>query len=218
MNFQFYCPQGHLLQGDTAHSGSVIACPICGTQFIIPTPPPAAAPVVSPVVPSPENPFTAPPAETNPFAFSSNTAKSTGTNLNELLGSSDASTPEKPEEEKVEMASPFDFNKEKNNSDEEKLLHIVPKSAQELSLLHIPCPQGHLLEVPRDMIGEDALCPYCKVQYKILLENSVEYRKEQLEKTALEEAKLAKKWLQWAIIATVLLVLFLLFLFFTTQA
>ncbi|MDO4584830.1 MAG: hypothetical protein Q4D62_12085 [Planctomycetia bacterium] len=207
MNFQFYCPQGHLLQGDTAHSGSVIACPICGTQFIIPTPPPAAAPVVSPVTPP------VPPAE-NPFTFSSSSAKSSPPNLNELLGGDSA--PEKPEEEeKVEMATPFDFNKEKPA--EEKPISFVPKSAHERSILHIPCPHGHLLEVPREMLGEDVMCPHCKAQYKLLLENSVEFRKEQLEKTALEEAKLAKQWLQWAIIASVLVVLFLLFLFFTAM-
>lgn len=217
MNFQFYCPQGHLLQGDTAHSGSVIACPICGTQFIIPTPPPAAAPVVSPVSdvsPVSENPFTAPAAEANPFAFSSSSAKSSRPNLNELLGGDPA--PEKPEEEeKVEMATPFDFNKEKPV--EKKPISFVPKSAHERSILHIPCPHGHLLEVPREMLGEDVMCPHCKAQYKLLLENSVEFRKEQLEKTALEEAKLAKQWLQWAIIASVLVVLFLLFLFFTAM-
>ena len=56
MNFQFYCPQGHLLQSDTANAGATIACPICGTQFIVPPPPQsvlAARPAWDPPPPAP---------------------------------------------------------------------------------------------------------------------------------------------------------------------
>jgi len=37
MAFQFYCPQGHLLQSDPAHLGQQCQCPHCGTLFVIPT-------------------------------------------------------------------------------------------------------------------------------------------------------------------------------------
>ena len=36
MQFQFMCPQGHLLQGDVAQMGMPCQCPHCGMTFLIP--------------------------------------------------------------------------------------------------------------------------------------------------------------------------------------
>jgi hypothetical protein len=50
-------------------------------------------------------------------------------------------------------------------------------------VVRIPCPNGHVLETPSDMFGQQALCPYCNVQFELRYDDSLEA------KEALEEAK-----------------------------
>ena len=47
------------------------------------------------------------------------------------------------------------------------------------NLLHIPCPNGHELETPLDMIGQRAMCPHCGVEFRLKREKSVEYLRQQ---------------------------------------
>lgn len=65
------------------------------------------------------------------------------------------------------------------------------------TLLHIPCPNGHELEVPFDMVGQRALCPHCNVEFRLREEKSVEYIRQQ---EALDR-KRAEFWFRLAIIA-----------------
>lgn len=83
---------------------------------------------------------------------------------------------------------------------------LAPMAATE-ELLHIPCPNGHELETPVDMLDQDVLCPQCDVQFRLRRKDSVEYkkRKELEEKIRLE--KLGSLWLTWAIVAVVVVVL-----------
>jgi hypothetical protein len=78
------------------------------------------------------------------------------------------------------------------------------------ALVHIPCPNGHELEVPLDMIVQRAMCPHCQVEFRLRREKSVEYIHEQ---EALDR-KRAEFWFKLAIIAAgvvgaVLLIMFL---------
>ncbi|MCA9187257.1 MAG: hypothetical protein R3E01_11815 [Pirellulaceae bacterium] len=90
MRFEFRCPQGHLLLGESSHIGQPCQCPICGTSFMtpvpiatiesppfVPPPPPSPLPTIAdrppaaaigganlaiePLEPDPQSPF-------NPFA------------------------------------------------------------------------------------------------------------------------------------------------------
>jgi len=36
MSFEFYCPEGHLLEGDDEQLGTQGRCPLCGTLFMFP--------------------------------------------------------------------------------------------------------------------------------------------------------------------------------------
>jgi hypothetical protein len=74
-------------------------------------------------------------------------------------------------------------------------------------LLHIPCPNGHELETPVDMLDQDVLCPQCNAQFRLRRKDSLEFkqRKELEEKIRLE--KLGSLWLTWAIVAVVIVVL-----------
>ena len=73
-------------------------------------------------------------------------------------------------------------------------------------LLHIPCPQGHVLEVPPEMVDQEVMCPHCKKRFRLQEKNSLEYKRKQ--QAALERADVmaGKKWFTWAIIFAILVV------------
>lgn len=81
------------------------------------------------------------------------------------------------------------------------------KPPPEAQLVHIPCPQGHELEVPRDMFGQEVLCPHCQSQFTLRERDSVEWKRRHEEEQARRDLKLGNAWLNWAIIIAVLVVL-----------
>lgn len=87
----------------------------------------------------------------------------------------------------------------------------------EPELLHIACPEGHELEVPRDMLDQDALCPHCDVQFRLREVDSVEYqRKKQVERET-RERRMENAWLNWTIALAIVVVLFFLSLWLMTS-
>lgn len=87
---------------------------------------------------------------------------------------------------------------------------VAPGALSELAgprLLHIPCPSGHELEVPPDMIGQDVLCPHCQVQFRLREQDSVEYKRRKQEELELKDYKAGKTWFMWAVIFAILVVL-----------
>lgn len=79
--------------------------------------------------------------------------------------------------------------------------------AGQRDLLHIPCPKGHPLETPREMLGQDAMCPFCQSQFRLRLEHSQEYQREKAERRERRERKLGKAWLHWTIATAVVVIL-----------
>ena len=71
----------------------------------------------------------------------------------------------------------------------------------ESSFLHIPCPNGHELETPPDMLGQEVLCPHCNAQFRLRHQDSREYLAKQ-EQLDLERGKF---WFNWAVAAAVLI-------------
>jgi rubredoxin len=82
--------------------------------------------------------------------------------------------------------------------------------------LHIPCPNGHQLDAPFEMLGQDVLCPHCEVQFRLREVDSLEYKvrlaqaRERAE--AIEEHAVGEAWLKWAIVVSVLVALALVLL------
>lgn len=72
-------------------------------------------------------------------------------------------------------------------------------------LLHIPCPNGHELETPPEMLEQEVLCPQCNAQFKLRRKDSVEYKRKAEEEQMIKEHKLGSAWLQGAIIIAVLI-------------
>jgi hypothetical protein len=78
---------------------------------------------------------------------------------------------------------------------------------QEPRIVRIPCPQGHELQTPMDMIGQEVLCPFCSTQFHLKYENSVEFMEERAESERRREEQLNRTALKSAIIAAVIVVL-----------
>jgi hypothetical protein len=182
MSFQFLCPQGHLLEGDEAHSGMQCECPQCGTAFIIPTPAqvaPSQGPMAHVEIEEPA-----------PLANSFD----------------DVEPAPRPTAPGVERAPSLE--------ESEGLYESELDSAVDEPLLHIPCPNGHELEVPPDMIGTRVMCPHCQAEFRLKREKSVEY----LQQQEILERRRARFWFQLAIIVAgfvgvVLLAMFIMIAF-----
>lgn len=89
---------------------------------------------------------------------------------------------------------------------------VVPDVEQAPPLLHIPCPKGHELEVPPEMLNEDVMCPHCGEQFRLKEKDSVEYKRKRQEEEERRIARAGKLWFNWAIVIAVGVVLFLVFL------
>ncbi len=189
MVFQFYCPNGHLLQAEEAQAGVTIACPVCKMEFIIPPP-------------TPQPPTVAPPPVTN-------TGAAGGETLSDLFA------PKTPVSD-----NPLDFSARSSpfiaeETDYSAAQFAAPKTATTVSYLHIPCPSGHILEVTRDFLGEEAVCPQCQKEFVLRFEKSLEYQKEKMQRDTLRDTKMAKAWLMWSIAAAVGVLIFIFILIYT---
>jgi hypothetical protein len=178
MTFQFLCPQGHLLQGEEAHMGMQCQCPQCGVAFIIPTVErPAAGMGLGQPHESSDLGLAPLEQDDEPAARHSSPA----------ARQSPASQPE-PE--------PPAGSLEAIDAGELETGELGDAAVAE-TLLHIPCPNGHELEVPLDMLNQRAMCPHCNVEFRLRREKSVEYLREQ---DAIDR-KRSEFWFKLAIIA-----------------
>ena len=79
-----------------------------------------------------------------------------------------------------------------------------PEAPAEPELLHIPCPNGHELETPLDMLEQEVLCPQCNAQFRLRKKDSREYKRKKEETERLKEIKTGNLWFNIAIVAVVL--------------
>jgi len=213
MAFQFLCPQRHLLQADESEVGQQMQCPYCGVVFLVPQPLSNAVPDPSPPAPvSPEAGPQAPPVQSpaQPPFYPPPDAEGATFQPPAAGAEPEPQAPGFPgiqTEPRVGQApaaaagEPSEFE--------------LPTAA-DLPIVHVVCPNGHSLETPQEMLGQEALCPFCQAQFRLRLEDSVEYREEKAKERALQEIRAGQLWLRWAITAAVvvgfgLIVLMLLY-------
>jgi hypothetical protein len=67
-------------------------------------------------------------------------------------------------------------------------------------MLHIPCPKGHTLETPPEMLGEEVICPHCGSQFMLREKDSEEYKRKRKEEQIKRDIKSGKNWLTWAVV------------------
>ncbi len=200
MAIRFQCPQGHLLQGDEAHMGMQTQCPYCGVMFVIPVADPRALLAVyaqqQPALHAPP-----PAAFLQPEGFLSQTAHDVDDSAaaDSGLGSylDQVATGEAAHESQMEhVQQPY-----VSQGVDRESPHVDDGESSDEDLLHIPCPNGHELETPYDMLGQEVLCPHCEVQFRLRHEDSFEHRAK-VDKHFEERGKL---WFNWAITAAVLI-------------
>jgi DNA-directed RNA polymerase subunit RPC12/RpoP len=200
MAFQFTCPSGHLLEADPMQVGQQCQCPHCGVMFAIPAPPgqmAPRAPMAQPGAPmaQPGGPAvgSAPqwPAPANPAAPPFAPAEPQAPGIYPTMPGDSAPT---------SPAGPA-FPDVRDPSSGRRDVFGEPTGPQ---LLHIPCPKGHVLETPPEMVGEEVMCPHCNTRFKLHERESLEYKRKQ--KAAQEKADYisGKKWFAWAVIFAVI--------------
>jgi uncharacterized membrane protein YvbJ len=77
-------------------------------------------------------------------------------------------------------------------------------------MIHIPCPKGHILETPPEMIGEDVMCPHCGEMFRLRDKDSVEYQRKKQSEEDRADRKSAKSWFTWAVVVVVVVLLALI--------
>lgn len=190
MPFPFFCPQGHILEAEIEQVGQPAACPFCGTEMLIPAPGNYTKKVESPsvTVEPPSHHDSAitptPPLEIAPDEIGDGMAGA--------------------------IAGPASTRKEGTDAwvgEEQAFSGIATSSPVEETLdevLHIPCPQGHVLETPPEMLGTTVMCPICRTTFEPQYELSLEYRQKREEMAARAAERAARFWLHLAIGAAIL--------------
>ena len=229
---QFRCPNGHLLGSTPAQVGQQMACPMCGTVFLVPhlpgqEPPAAFSPPQqgqpqadqvnarppNPVVPSTKpNTMFAPPLAADPLG-----ANQTDMGLspagdgmddavlglgNEEWGAGDALD---------DAADPLHLGA---SSFPGPAIDIGNKNPS--PVLHIHCPNGHQLETPREMLAQEAMCPHCGVQFELKESQSVEAKSKREKELDRQWNRIGNRWLTWSITVVIIVVLTLFVLIVTT--
>jgi DNA-directed RNA polymerase subunit RPC12/RpoP len=96
-----------------------------------------------------------------------------------------------------------------------------PPEPAEPDVLHIPCPQGHELEVPLDMLDTEVLCPTCNTQFMLRAKDSVEHRQRREEAQRIKDEKTNTFWFKfsiWVASGVVLLLLTLMIMSAMSQS
>jgi hypothetical protein len=74
-------------------------------------------------------------------------------------------------------------------------------------MLHIPCPEGHILETPPEMLGEEVICPHCGRQFTLREKDSQEYKRKKKEERERRDIRSGKRWLTWAVVIAALVIM-----------
>ena len=202
MAFQFQCPQGHLLEAEEMDAGKTCQCPYCGLTLAIPVPAGTLPQIPSAVTPiSPSSPASSPVIPAVPTPAIVSTAAGTASELPPVVGRRRRPTLD---------ASQAELNFGEEETRQNSTVDVTKKE----ELFHIPCPNGHELEVPREMLEATALCPHCNSQFKLRERDSVEANRKKVIREEQQERKTSNSWLNWIVGISVAVVLFLLVLFF----
>ena len=93
----------------------------------------------------------------------------------------------------------------------------APAQTAEPELLHIPCPNGHELETPLEMLDQEVLCPQCNAQFKLRRKDSIEYKKKKELQETIRLERVGSLWLNWAIVAIVFVAILFIVLIVMSQ-
>lgn len=190
MGFHFFCPQGHILEADIEQAGQAAVCPFCGIEMLIP------APLNQPSGPS-STPSSQEDSRQPPAAGPAETAL-LGHGKDATVGQvSDASSFPSISGPSVEAGT---FEQSGGTG---PAMALASGAEENQSVFHIPCPNGHILETPSEMLGTPVMCPICQTTFEPQYEASEEHRRKREETTAKAAERAARFWLQLAIGAAI---------------
>lgn len=192
MAFQFLCPQGHLLQGDESQAGQQCKCPYCEAVFIVPQPTPPAGAHPGAAQTFSESPDQGQPAPQ--FGYDQPGYQQPAADAQ--AGPAGGGFPG------VQAAPSFSGSP----GGESPAAGQLP-GGEAQQVVHVICPSGHELETPREMLGQDAMCPFCQTQFRLRFESTREYRQQKADERERREMKRGKAWMNWSIAAAVVVVL-----------
>jgi DNA-directed RNA polymerase subunit RPC12/RpoP len=75
----------------------------------------------------------------------------------------------------------------------------MPGAPEGPRLLHIPCPNGHELETPPEMLDQEVMCPHCGAQFRLREKDSVEYKRRRDEELEQKYRRAGRLWFNWAV-------------------
>jgi len=233
MTFDFHCPQGHPLSAEISQQGRRIHCPQCGAQFAIPflhqhgphetaaapnaadswNPGPSAGQAANPFVPAapPGWPLSPPPPPSatehipSPFDFASPLPPPV----------TEQRVPAFPFLQPNANAEPSYYGVNQLSRDvtapPEAIIEPDPESA--IPLVHeIPCPKGHILEAPHELLEQYVLCPVCNTRFRLKYKNSLATRRKYEQEMEARDAQSGAFWLKAAIGLAVIVVAGLIFM------
>jgi len=184
MVFHFFCPQGHILEAEHEQVGQPAACPFCGIEMFIPAPL--------------DHPSTGKPSTVELIQ----TFPSGGPALSLTEGPSEQTDTEIPANTGIQASIPEE-NTRAGQVEQSLVLEaprgISSRAEPSQGVLHIPCPLGHILETPPEMLGMAVMCPMCQTTFEPQYEASQEYRQKREEMAAKAAERAARFWLQLAI-------------------
>lgn len=211
MAFQFLCPGGHLLEADESEVGRQSLCPHCGGVFLIPQPIPPAEADLPPGPPAPPEPgFQAPPQHQPPLDAQRPSFPQVAVSPPPFEPPAADPPPESAVPDFPGIRTEPEVGPGKGTAEAPAEFRV--QTAADLPVVHVVCPGGHPLETPREMLEQEALCPFCQVQFRLRLQDSVEYREEKAKEQHRRDLKAGQIWLRWAIAAAIVVVLGLIFL------
>jgi ribosomal protein S27E len=271
MPFQFYCPQGHLLEGHESQMGQQSQCPMCGSVFVMPVMPGATMPA-GPVPGGPAQPGwpgygqPAPPGYGQPGVYGQQMPPvypmnypggapvpnpypgypanfgapggampgygpqpGYGAQQFEQPFTAAPAAPFQPPEAGVQQPTTQGFPGMQTETSAEPAATTAapqqpvaapteppappPEEKKEPRIVRIPCPQGHELQTPMDMVNQEVLCPICGTQFHLRYEDSIEFKEEQAELRRRKAESLNYAAMKWSIVAAVVIVLGILGMF-----
>jgi hypothetical protein len=207
MPFQFYCPQGHLLEGHESQMGQQGQCPMCGAMFMFPMMGgPPAAPTMTPGQM---------PGAYAGQGYSGQGFPGQGFSGQGMPGQQGMPGHGFPGQPGGFPQQPPGFGPP-NFGGGDRFAGVQEAASQggyapleaeappEPRIFRILCPKGHELQTPEDMLGTQALCPYCNTQMELRYEDSVEYKKQQELEQRIRDEQTARFWMKMAIWGSIL--------------
>jgi hypothetical protein len=212
MPFQITCPNGHLLLAEPQQAGQQCQCPTCGIMFLIPAPPAQAAPMAMPAAPSPV------PMATAPAAFPPTAAPAPPGAAPDVFPPAAGPPDVEPAPSDADRAASA-FEPAADISFGPRFPDVsTPGAAGKVAfdptgqvagpqMLHIPCPDGHMLETPPEMVGEEVICPHCGRQFTLREKDSVEHKRKKKEERERRDIRAGKRWFTWAVVICAVVVI-----------